>query len=149
MAREEIDALLKTARDQLTRAQHDLKAGFYDSCALFSALSAENSTSALILALGSKPSKRHRNWYVLRIIPKPKKLENIVNDILETLKPMEHHIIRARYPLKDENGKFIVPSEYYRKEAAEELLKNAEKLLEKTEKAIDGMFTRSKSRKSD
>lgn len=142
MVREEIDALLKTARDQLIRAEHDFKERFYDSCALFSALCAENATSALILALGSKPSKRHRNWYVLRIIPKPKELEKSILDILETLKPMEEHIIRARYPLKDESGRFIVPSEYYDKEEAEKLLEGAKLVLEKIVASIDAILSR-------
>jgi len=49
MVGEEIAALLKTAHDQLLGAQDDFEKGFYDSCALFSALCAENSASALIL----------------------------------------------------------------------------------------------------
>lgn len=142
MAREEIDALLKTAQDQLIRAEHDFKEEFYDSCALFSVMCAENSTSALILALGSKPSKRHRNWYVLRIIPKPEELEKSILDVLEVLKPIEEHIIRARYPLKDEDGRFIVPSEYYDKEKAEKLLEGAKLVLEKIEASIDAILSR-------
>ncbi len=136
MVRKEIDALLKTAHDQLIRAEDGVKDGFYDSCALFSALCAENSTSALILALGSKPSKKHRNWYVLRIIPKPKNLETTVNNTLELLKNMEQHIIRARYPTQNEEGKILVPSEYYDKNKAENLLKNAKKILNEVETLI-------------
>ncbi|RLI41049.1 hypothetical protein DRO59_07885 [Candidatus Bathyarchaeota archaeon] len=136
MVRKEIDALLKTAHDQLIRAEDDVKDGFYDSCALFSALCAENSASALILALGSKPSKKHRNWYMLKIIPKPKSLEVTVNNTLELLKNMEQHIIRTRYPTQNEEGKFLVPSEYYDKNKAENLLKNAKKILNQVETLI-------------
>jgi len=137
MAREEIAALLKTAHDQLIRAEDDLRKGFYDSCALFSALCAENSASALILGLGSKPSKKHRNWYVLKIIPKPKELESDVDEVLEKLKIMEEHIIRAKYPVKDEKGTFVTPSEYYDRPKAEELLQNTKEVIEKIEAIID------------
>ena len=140
MVREEIAAFLKTAQDQLVRAEDDLEDGFYDSCALFSALCTENSTSALILALGSKPSKRHRNWYVLKIIPKPNELKETVNDILDILKRVEEHIIRTRYPLKDEKGRFIVPSQYYDKVKAEGLLKNAKNVLDKVEAVTAAIF---------
>lgn len=140
MVREEIAALLKTARDQLLRAEDDFRKGFFDSCALFSAFCAENSASALILALGSKPSKRHRNWYVLQIIPKPKELERDVDEVLEKLKLMEEHIIRARYPIKDEKGTFVIPSEYYDKPKSEKLLQNAKIVLKKIEASISIIF---------
>jgi len=139
LAEEEIATLLKTARDQLLRAENNLRQGFHDACALFSSLCAENAASALILALGSKPSKRHRNWYVLQIIPKPRTVENQVQTVLQTLKSMEKHVIQARYPLKDERGKLTPPSEYYDKEKAEELLNKARTILEKTETTTKAM----------
>jgi len=85
---------------------------------------------------------------VLRIIPKPEKLEKLIDEILEMLKPMEAHIVRARYPLKDENGRFIIPSEYYKKTTAEKLLENAKKVLEKTRKAINSMSSSINQRNS-
>jgi len=129
MVREEIAALLRTAHDQLLRAEDAYGKGFYDSCALFSALAAENSASALILALGSKPSEKHRNWYILQIIPKPKGLEQDVSGVLMKLKTMEEHIVRAIYPIRDEEGNFTIPSEYYSKPKAEELSQNSKNMV--------------------
>ncbi len=136
MVREETEALLKTAHDQLIRAEDDYKRGFYDACALFSALAAENAASALILALGSKPSKRHRNWYVLQLLPTPKAAEKTMHSVLERLKLLEDHRIRARYPIKDEEGNFRIPSEYYDKPKSGKLLDNTEKLIEEVEASI-------------
>ena len=53
---------------------------------------------------------------------------------------MEEHIIRARYPIKDEEGTFVVPSEYYDRPEAEKLLQNAKKMLEKIEAIIKTIF---------
>jgi len=144
MVREEIAALLKTAHDQLLRAEDAFGKGFYDSCALFSALAAENSAAALILALGSKPSKKHRNWYVLQIIPKPKELEQDVGGVLMKLKTMEEHIIRARYPIKDEEGTFTIPSEYYNKPKAEELFQNSKNIVAKIETIVKPILKKEK-----
>jgi len=144
MVREEITALLRTAHDQLLRAEDAFGKGFYDSCALFSALAAENSAAALILALGSKPSKKHRNWYVLQIIPKPKELAQVVNGVLMKLKTVEEHIVRARYPVKDEEGTFIVPSEYYNKPKAEELFQNSKNAVARIETIVKTIVEKEK-----
>jgi HEPN domain-containing protein len=91
------------------------------------------------LALGSKPSRRHRNWYVLQIISKPEGAEKQVQAIIQALKSIEKHVIQARYPLKNERGKLTPPSDYYDKEKAEELLNKARIILEKTETTIKAM----------
>jgi len=60
-----------------------------------------------------------------------------VDEVLEKLKLMEEHIITARYPVEDEKGTFVTPSEYYDKPKAEKLLQNARKVLEKIEAIIN------------
>ncbi len=50
---------------------------------------------------------------------------------------MEEHIIRAKYPVKDEKGTFVTPSEYYDRPKAEELLQNTKEVIEKIEAIID------------
>jgi HEPN domain-containing protein len=65
MVSEEIRVYLKMARAQLEDADLALKNERPALCAFLSALSAENAISALILKLGGKPSKKHRNSLVL------------------------------------------------------------------------------------
>jgi HEPN domain-containing protein len=62
---EEIKAFIRNAEEQLIDAEVSLRGERYHLSFLCSALSAENATSALIIALGRRTSKKHNNWMIL------------------------------------------------------------------------------------
>ena len=132
-------AYLESARSQLRDAERAFKDKSYASCSFFSAQSAENATSALILVLGAKPSKKHRNSLVLaRLLPSLSEADRRdVAKIIERMKGLEVHVTRARYPVR--KGIHLVPPvKYYTEEMARESLGSASLTLG----LVEGLLSR-------
>jgi len=101
---------------------------------LCSALSAENVTSALIIALGRRTSKKHNNWMILGRIASEvnENMKATVREISKELHEVEPHIPKIlRYPFRFRE-RWLIPPEYYTSEMAEEALRKAEHILKLT-----------------
>jgi len=123
---------LKTAEDQLIDAEMVFKAGRHALCVFLSASSAENTTSALIINLGAKPSRKHRNSMVLyKLAPStPPELQQDLRETIQILRALEPHITKARYPIL-RGLNLLPPSEFYTRETAERALAQAREVLKK------------------
>jgi HEPN domain-containing protein len=130
MDSKEADSYLETAKDQLKDAELALKEGRNALCAFLSASCAENATSALLLKLGAKPSKKHRNSLVLNRLASnsANKLQRELREIIGSMKILEPHITRARYPIRS-GLELLPPSKFYTRETAEKALIHAQKLV--------------------
>jgi HEPN domain-containing protein len=131
---EEIKAFIKNAKEQLIDAEVSLSGKRYHLSFLCSALSAENATSALIIALGRRTSKRHNNWMVLGSIVADvnEEMKATVREISIKLHEIETHIPKLlRYPLRFRE-RWMIPPEYYTSEMAEEALRKAKHILKLT-----------------
>jgi len=130
MDSKETVAYLETAEEQLKDAELVFKEGRYALCAFLSASCAENATSALLTALGAKPSKKHRNSLVLnRLVPSvPSMVQPSMREMAESMKTLEPHITKARYPIR-KGLELSPPSKFYTREMAEEALAQAQKVV--------------------
>jgi len=134
----EIRAFIKNAKEQLIDAQISLREKRYHLSFLCSALSAENATSALIIALGRRTSKKHNNWMVLGSIATDadEKMKATVREISIQLHEIEPHIPKLlRYPFRYRE-RWLIPPEYYTSEMGEEALGKAEHILKLTLKCL-------------
>ena len=132
MDSKEVVAYLETAEEQLKDAEMVFKGGRHALCVFLSASSAESATSALIISLGAKPSRRHRNslvLYKLALSASPK-LQQGLKEMIEFMKALEPHITRARYPIL-RGLDLLPPSKFYTREIAERALAQAREVLEK------------------
>jgi len=129
VATNEIDASIRTAEQHMRSARITFREGLYATCSYHSASAAENASNALILALGGKIPRVHRNAEALELIVKrlrPKWLKNEgFRDALAKLRELERHVIKPRYPIRMENGTFLTPDEYYNESIAKDMLENA------------------------
>lgn len=132
MASKEANAYFEIAGDQLKDAERSFKAGSYALCAFLSASSAENATSALLIVLGAKPSKKHRNSLVLyRLMPSVShELQSTLKEVIESMKILEPHITKARYPIR-RGVELLPPSKFYKKETAGKTLTEARAVMER------------------
>jgi len=131
---EEIKAFIKNAKEQLIDAEVSLRGKRYHLSFLCSALSAENVTSALIVALGRRTSKKHNNWMILGSIAADvnEKMKATVREISIKLHEIEPHIPKLlRYPFRFRE-RWLIPPEYYTSEMAEEALQKAKHILKLT-----------------
>lgn len=131
---EEIKAFIRNAEEQLIDAEVSLRGERCHLSFLCSALSAENVTSALIIALGRRTSKRHNNWMILgsQVKDVDEKLKATIQEISMKLHEIEPHIPKLlRYPFHYKE-KWLIPPEYYTSEMAEEALRNAKQILKLT-----------------
>jgi len=139
MASEEQKAYLDTALAQLEEAKLAIENRRYSLCALMSACSAESATSALIVQLGSRPSKKHRNSLVLRKLSEAAEapLKSKISKLIDSMKKLEPHIIMARYPIR-KGPELLPPIKFYTSKMAEELFDQASKVMDivKGSKAI-------------
>lgn len=134
----EIAAFIKNAEEQLLDAQVSLDGKRYHLSFLCSALSAENATSALILAFGRRTSKKHNNWMILGGITADvnEKVKAIILEISKKLHEIEPHIPKLlRYPFRFKE-RWLIPPEYYTREMAEEALSKAKHILKLTLKCL-------------
>jgi len=108
------------------------KVGRHALCVFLSASSAENTTSALIINLGAKPSRKHRNSMVLyKLAPStPPELQQDLRETIQILRALEPHITKARYPIL-RGLNLLPPSEFYTRETAERALAQAREVLKK------------------
>ncbi len=138
MDSKEADAYFETAEDQLKGAEVTFREGSYALCAFFCASSAENATSALLITLGAKPSKKHRNSLVMYRLAQSanSKTKSSFMEIVDSVKTLEPHITRARYPIL-KGLELLPPSRFYTKEIAEKTLNRARKVLEKVKYLLD------------
>lgn len=141
MDSKEIHTYLEIAKDQLKDAELALREGRYALCALLSASCAENATSALITALGARPSKRHRNSLVLnRLVSRAtQRLQPSLRGMIESMKALEPHITKARYPIR-RGLELLPPSKFYTREIAEKALAQARNVVERTSSHLQDEF---------
>jgi AbiV family abortive infection protein len=131
---EEIKAFIKNAKEQLIDAEVSLSGKRYHLSFLCSALSAENVTSALIIALGRRTSKKHNNWMTLGRASADvnETMKATVREISVELHEIEPHIPKLlRYPFRFRE-RWLIPPEYYTSEMAEEALQKAKHILKLT-----------------
>ena len=130
MDSKEAYSYLETAQDQLKDAEFALKEGRFALCAFLSALCAENATSALLIKLGAKPSRKHRNSLILNRLSStaPPDLQPALREIIGSVKILEPHITKARYPIRA-GLELLPPSKFYTKETAERALTQARKIV--------------------
>jgi len=131
MDSKEATSYLETAQDQLKDAELAFKEQRYALCAFLSASSAENATSALLITMDAKPSKKHRNSMVLNTIASTAthELQPVLREIIESLKILEPHITKARYPIL-RGIELLPPNKFYTKETADKALTQAKKVVE-------------------
>ena len=129
MGSKEAITYLETAEEQLRDAELVFKGGSYALCVFLSASAAENATSALITKLGLAPSKKHRNSLILKMtLDESDKTQPSMREIIESLKSLEPHITRARYPIR-RGVQFLPPSKLYLRKDAEFALSSARRVL--------------------
>ena len=129
MGSKEAITYLETAEEQLRDAELVFKGGSYALCVFLSASAAENATSALITKLGLAPSKKHRNSLILKmILDESGKTQPSMREIIESLKSLEPHITRARYPIR-RGVQLLPPSKLYLRKDAEFALSSARRVL--------------------
>lgn len=130
MDSKEANTYFEIAQDQLKDAELAFKEGRYALCAFLSASSAENATSALLITLGAKPSKKHRNSLVLNRLASTasSELQLTLREIIESMKILEPHITKARYPIRS-GLELLPPSKFYTEETAENALNQAQKVV--------------------
>lgn len=123
-------AYFDSAVAQLEEAKLTLEHKRHALTAFLSAMGAENATSALIVFLGSRPSKKHRNSLVLHRLSdtmgEPSK-SNLLS-LIESMKKLEPHITKARYPMR-KGTELLPPVKFYSSDIAKELFKEACKVM--------------------
>jgi len=135
---EEIKAFIRNAKEQLIDAEISLREKRHHLSFLCSSLSAENATSGLIIALGGRTSKKHNNWMVLgHLASEDKEMKPRILEVSEMLHEIEPHIPKLlRYPFRY-NQKWIIPTEYYTKEMAQQALEKAKQILKITQECLE------------
>ena len=116
---------------QLEEAKLALEHKRYALAAFLSAMSAESATSALIVFLGSRPSKKHRNSLVLHrlsgVMGEPSRSRLLA--LIESMKKLEPHITKARYPVR-KGTELLPPVKFYSASIARELFGEACKVMD-------------------
>lgn len=138
MDSKEADTYLETAEDQLKDAELAFREGRYALCAFLSSSSAENATSTLLIILGAKPSKRHKNSLVLNklISSAAPESQATLREIVESMITLEPHIIKARYPIR-KGLELLPPSKFYIKEVAEKALVQAQGVVKTVKQLVN------------
>lgn len=105
-------------------------AGKHDAAVFYAALAGENAANALIVALGGRPSKRHRTDAALDAYfrAKREKVPGEIREVIEKLKWLEPHVTVSRYPIKV-GGKWVAPAGRYQESDAERALGHAEVIV--------------------
>lgn len=126
------------AEEQLKDAELAFKEGRHALCAFLSASCAENATSALLVNLGAKPSKKHRNSLVLNRLASSvsPELQSSLREMVESMKILEPHITKARYPIR-RGLELLPPSKFYTREIAEKALSQAQKTVKSVKTLIN------------
>ncbi len=130
-------AYLDTAIAQLEEARLVLEHGRYALASFLSASSAESATSALIVSLGSRPSKKHRNSLVLHRLSSSagEPLRSRLRPLIESMKKLEPHITKARYPIR-KGTELLPPVKFYSADVARELFEEASHVVDSVQKLL-------------
>ena len=129
MGSKEAITYLETAEEQLKDAELVFEGGSYALCVFLSASAAENAASALIAKLGLVPSKKHRNSLIVKmILDESDENQPSMREIIQSLKSLEPHITRARYPIR-RGVQLLPPSKLYARKDAELALSSARRVL--------------------
>jgi len=128
-SKNEVEASMLTAEEHLKDARDAFHEGRFHDCAYHSASAAENSGNALIIALGGRVPRTHRNseaieFAATRLQPSWLRSEGF-RKMLESLRDLEAHVVKSRYPIKVKEGIFIPPKEYYTEDMAKNMLEKA------------------------
>lgn len=139
----EIKASLETSEQHIKSAHIALRECLYSDCSYHSASAAENAGNALILALGGRVPRTHRNaeaieMIAIRLKPEWLKKEDFKN-MLEKLRDLEEHVVKSRYPIKIKEGTFVPPSQYYTDDMARNMLEKAVFVVETIKKILTNM----------
>ena len=123
-------AYFDSALAQLEEAKLALEHERYALTAFLSAMSAESATSALIVFLGSRPSKKHRNSLVLHRLSgaAEEPLKSRLLALIESMKKLEPHITKARYPMR-KGTELLPPVKFYSANIAKVLFEEACKVM--------------------
>ena len=137
MDSKEANTYLETGKDQLKDAELVFKEGRYALCAFLSASCAENGASALLITLGAKPSKKHRNSLVLNRLAQSvaPELRPTLRKMIESMKTLEPHITKARYPIR-RGLELYPPSKFYTREIAEKALAHAKNVIKMSSRQL-------------
>lgn len=123
-------AYFDSAVAQLEEAKLALEHQRFALTAFLSAISAESATSALIVFLGSRPSKKHRNSLVLHRLSgeMDEPLKSKLLALIKSMKKLEPHITKARYPIR-KGIELLPPVKFYSVAIARELFEEACKVM--------------------
>ena len=124
-------AYFDSAVAQLEEAKLALEHKRHALTAFLSAMSAESATSALIVSMGSRPSKKHRNSLVLYRLSGPagEPLKSRLLTLIESMKKLEPHVTKARYPIR-KGTELLPPVKFYSANIAKELFGEACKVMD-------------------
>lgn len=130
MDSKEANTYFEIAQDQLKDAELVFREERYALCAFLSASCAENATSALLITLGAKPSKKHRNSLALNRLASSAthELRPVLKEMIESMKILEPHITKARYPIRS-GLELLPPSRFYTRKTAENALTQAQRVV--------------------
>lgn len=131
MDSKECIAYHESAVAQLEEAKLALEHKRYALTSFLSAMSAENATSALIVFLGSRPSKKHRNSLVLHRLSSvvDERSKSRIFSLIESMKKLEPHVTKARYPIR-KGVELLPPVKFYSADVARDLFKEARKVMD-------------------
>lgn len=124
------ESLIRTAESDLNLAEDLMNKGRYDAAVFYAAMAGEDAANALIIALGGRPSKRHRVGVALDTYfrARREKVPEEIVGVIEKLKWLEPHVVISRYPVKV-GGKWTSPSSRYRKSDAQRAIGYAGAIL--------------------
>lgn len=127
VATDEVEASILTAEEHLEDAKRALRDSRYHDCAYHSASAAENAGNALLLAMGGRVPRAHRDAEAINFVAKrlrPSWLKDeIFRKMVDALRDLEDHVVKSRYPIKVRMGVFMPPDKYYTKRMVAEMLK--------------------------
>lgn len=135
-------AYLDSAVAQLEEAKLALEHKRYALAAFLSSLSAESATSALIVFLGSRPSKKHRNSLVLHRLSgaAAEPLRSKLLALIESMKKLEPHVTKARYPIR-KGIELLPPVKFYSASVAKELFEEAREVMKVVKELLKRKLT--------
>jgi HEPN domain-containing protein len=134
MVEDKVGALLRVSETNLNRAEKRLEGEEHDAAVFHASLAVESAANAMILDLGGRGATHHRAISGLAAVlrrMRPNLLEEeAYAELIGRGREIQREVVHARYPLK-KAGRWITPMEYYTKEKAEKVLRDAGFIVEK------------------
>ena len=138
MVSKEALAYLRLAKVQIRESELALKGSFFDLAAFLAASAGESASSALLTALGAKPSRKHRNSMVAARLARGRSSgAGGPREVAALLAKLEPHVVRSRYPIR-KGPELLTPSEVYSREDAEIALEQSRRVLEIAGRHVEG-----------